>query len=49
MVLAVLALSGGSCNCCRTWVRRARDPGPGPAGPERRHGERLTPDGGRQA
>jgi hypothetical protein len=34
-----VALSGGSCNC-RTWVRRARDPGPGPANPKRRHDER---------
>jgi hypothetical protein len=34
-----VALSGGSCNC-RTWVRRARDPGPGPAGPKRRHDKR---------
>jgi hypothetical protein len=47
MVLAVLALSGGSCNgscsgrCnCRMWVRRARGPGPGPADPTRRHDER---------
>ncbi len=39
MVLAVLALSGGS-RTCRTWVHRARDPGPGPAGPKRRHDER---------
>jgi hypothetical protein len=48
MVLAVLALSGGSRNCW-TWVHRARDPGPGPAGPQRRHDERLTSDGGWQA
>jgi hypothetical protein len=34
-----VALSGGSCNC-RTWVCRARDPGPGPAAPRRRHDER---------
>ena len=39
MVLAKLALSGGNCDC-RTWVRRARDPGPGPAGPRRRHDKR---------
>src|SRR5260370_26571701 len=42
MVLAVLTLSGGSSNC-RTWVRRARDPGPGPADPKRRHDERSRP------
>ena len=34
-----IALSGGNRNC-RTWVRRARDPGPGPADPKRRHDER---------
>jgi hypothetical protein len=43
----VLALSGGRCNC-RTWVPRARDPGPGRADPKRRHDgrpSRATADG----
>ena len=43
----VLALSGRRCNC-RTWVPRARDPGPGRADPKRRHDgrpSRPTADG----